>query len=71
MPQSKRGKDKRGKDSIINNKASFTQWSANNVDHYIITFVGKNTIRGMGVVLSVDSKKGQNSSRRMKLELKY
>ena len=32
------------------NTSSFTQWSADNVDHNIITLTGKGTFHGMGII---------------------
>ena len=44
------------------NTSSFTQWSADNVDHNIITLTGKGTFHGMGII-SMTS--GAEESRRI------
>ena len=45
----------RAEDNVAMAESSFTQWSADNVDHNIATRDGNNTCYGMGIIVSTKS----------------
>jgi len=52
------------------NCSTFVQWSADNVDHNIVTLTGKGTFHGMGIISMSDNCSSTKTVKRLKYTLK-
>ena len=54
----------------VTNDNTFAQWSADNVDHNIITLTGKGTFHCMGIISMSDNSSSTKTIKRLKYTLK-
>ena len=54
----------------VTNDNAFAHWSADNVDHNIITLTGKGTFHGMGIISMSDNSSSTKTIKRLKYTLK-